>query len=136
MTIGSRFGTNVHPVTVFLTAGATILLVTVVLAPSTNSTLTLVGAQITGSATAGIQAIGGQLKITGSTTADIQTTGGRATGLGRLGASMAVMARGTNILGATVGIRVIGKRLVGIKRTSVIEITLSHNGSLTPSLRL
>ena len=61
--------------TVCLTVGATILHVTVVLAPSTNSTLTLVGAQITGSATAGIQA-----------------TGGRATGIGRMGATMAVMA--------------------------------------------
>ena len=113
MTIGSRFGTNVHPVTVCLTAVATILLVTVVLTLSTNSTLTLVGAQITGSTPAGIQA-----------------TGRRAIGLGGMKDTMAVMACGTSILGETVGIRVTGKRLVGIKRTNVITITLSRNGSL------
>ena len=59
MTIGSRFGTNVHPVTVSLTVGATILHVTAVVAPSTNFRLTTVGAQNTGSATAGIQVTGG-----------------------------------------------------------------------------
>ena len=36
VTIGSRFGTNVHPMTVCLTVGATILHVTAVLVPSTN----------------------------------------------------------------------------------------------------
>ena len=107
MTNGSRFGTNLHPVTVCLTVGATILYVTAVLAPSTNFTLTTVGAQNTGSATAGIQAIGGPL-----------------------------MARGANIMCTMAEIPVTGKRLVEIKRTSVATITLNRNRSLTHSLRL
>ena len=131
---GSRFGTNVHPVTVCLTTAATTLLV--VLTPSTNSTMTLVGTQITGNAKAGTQVIAGRPKVTGSTAAGIQTTGGRVNGLGRIGASMTVKARGTNVLDATVGIRVTGKRLVGIKRMSITTITLKHHGSLTHSLKL
>ena len=54
----------------------------------------------------------------------------------RIGPSMAVKARGTNILDATVGIRVTGKQLIGIKRMSITTITLNHNGSLTHPLKL
>ena len=100
--------------TVCLTVGATILHLTAVLVPSTNFTLTLVGAQITGSATAG----------------------GRLTVIERMKATVAVIASGANIMCTIAGIRVTRKRLVGIKRTSVAMITFNRNGSLMHSLRL
>ena len=106
MTIGSRFGTNVHPVTVCLTARATILHVTAGLTPDTNITLETVGVQDTGRLTAGTQA-----------------TGRRATGIGRMGAIMAVMTRGAHTMWMMAGIRVIGIRVVGVKRTSVTTST-------------
>ena len=73
---------------------------------------------------------------TGRLTAGTRATGRRATDIGKMGATMAVMARGANTMGTTAGIRVTGIRVVGVERTSVTTITMNRNGSLTHSLRL
>ena len=105
MTTGSSVGTNVFSGTVRLTVGAKILTGTAGLTPGTNITLATVGIQDTGRWTVGTLA-----------------TGRRATGIGRMVPIMTVLTRGANTIWMIAGIRITGKRMVGVKRTSVTTI--------------
>ena len=112
MTTGSSVGTNASAGTARLTPGAFTLNATVELTSSTNIVLVTIGVQDTGRWTVGASA-----------------TERRAAGTRR-------MTRGAKTMSVMAGIRVTGKRVAGVKRTSVTTNTTKRSGSVTPSSRV